>query len=110
MKIPNCEKAYLDIRKLQDYCLSNIHPVGKHKAKVFLSALGITADDAELLREIILDKVCNDNGLAAQIDEYGNRYTLDMIIKIRSKEATVRTAWIIKQNEDFPRLTTCYVV
>lgn len=35
MKLPNFEKAYIDIEKLRDYCLSLEHPVGKHKATMF---------------------------------------------------------------------------
>jgi len=29
---------------------------------------------------------------------------------IRSREALVRSAWIIKTGEDFPRLVSCYVL
>ena len=51
MKLPNADQAVVDIAKLRDYCLNPLHPVGKHKARVFRSALGFTIDDAERLRE-----------------------------------------------------------
>lgn len=110
MKLPNCENAFVDIRKLRDYCLSKTHPVGKNKARVFYSALGLTSDDSEFLRDIIIQKACDDRGLASRVDEYGQRYTLDILIEVKDRSASVRTTWIIKEDEDFPRLTTCHVV
>jgi hypothetical protein len=51
MKLPNAERAVVDIAKLQDYSLNPAHDVGKHKARVFRSALGLTISDADWLRE-----------------------------------------------------------
>jgi hypothetical protein len=53
-KLPNAEKAVVEVRKLRDYCLSPEHPRGKHKARVFASALGLTREDAGVLREALL--------------------------------------------------------
>jgi hypothetical protein len=50
MLIPNGELAIVDIRKLRDYCPNLNHNTGKHKARLFLYILGITAEDAEDLR------------------------------------------------------------
>ena len=50
MKLPNADRAVIEIEKLRDYCLSSSHPRGRHKARVFVTALGITADDAEELK------------------------------------------------------------
>ena len=44
-KLPNAERAVVDIAKLRDYSLNPTHDVGKHKARVFRSALGLTVDD-----------------------------------------------------------------
>ncbi len=44
MKLPNGERAVVDIIKLQDYCLNPAHPRGQHKARVFAAALGLTPD------------------------------------------------------------------
>ena len=38
MKLPNAENAYVDLRKLADYCLDSEHERGKHKARVFAAA------------------------------------------------------------------------
>jgi hypothetical protein len=39
--LPNGENAILDLRKLEDYCLSTEHARGRHKARVFRDALGV---------------------------------------------------------------------
>jgi len=110
MKIPNCERAVIDIIKLRGYSLNPTHPRGQHKARVFAAALGLTADDAEELRQVLLSKVCDDGALLDEQDEYGQRYHLDFKMVRGSKEAILRSCWIIRTNEDFPRLTNCYVL
>ena len=57
MLIPNAENAIVDIRKLRDYCLNPEHDEGKHKALLFSTVFGMTAEDAENLRQIILEAV-----------------------------------------------------
>ena len=54
-RLPNSDQLILDLRKLQDYCLSATHPRGKHKARVFREALGLTGESAEWLRATLLD-------------------------------------------------------
>lgn len=57
MLIPNAENAVVDIRKLRNYCLNLEHNDGKHKARLFWSILGMAADNAEELRQILLEAV-----------------------------------------------------
>ena len=54
MKLPNAEKAIVDIANLRDYCLSEDHLRGRHKARVFLASLGLTAQYAEELQASLL--------------------------------------------------------
>ncbi len=61
MKLPNGSSAVVDVEKLRDYCLSAQHPEGRHKARVFLSALGMTSADADRLREILLSAATVNN-------------------------------------------------
>jgi hypothetical protein len=110
MKIPNCEDAIVDIRKLRDYCLSMEHLRGRHKARVFRSVLEMTADDAEPLRDKLIEIVCDDTTIVGELDQYGQRYTLDFLMTWKSNESIVRSNWIIRTDEDFPRLTSCYVL
>lgn len=100
----------MDIVKLRDYCLSETHPRGKHKARVFAVALGMTSDDAEELRTLILQAVRTEEAELGEQDEYGQRYIVDIRLRYSGNEATVRSAWIILVGEGIPRLTSCYIV
>ncbi len=53
--LPNPERAVVELVKLRDYCLDPDHEDGKHKARVFASALGIRQRDAEWLRDRLLE-------------------------------------------------------
>ena len=114
MKLPNPERAIVNIEKLRDYSLNSNHPEGKHKARVFLNKLGLKADDAERLRKLILEAILTTEAKAQQGTPYGERFVVD--IPVRWEEgyvvtfATIRSAWIIRNDEDFPRLTTCYIL
>lgn len=55
MKLPNADRAVVEIEKLIDYCLSPEHPRGKHKARVFRAACGLTSEHAEDIRQQLLD-------------------------------------------------------
>lgn len=51
MKLPNGNKAVVEIAKLRDYCLSLDHPEGSHKARVFRAVLGIGPAESQALQE-----------------------------------------------------------
>jgi hypothetical protein len=108
MLIPNAENAVVDIRKLRDYCLNSGHDDGKHKARLFSSILGMTADDAEKLRRILLEVVTMHEARLGRQDEFGQRYTVDFMIEWQNRSATLRSGWIIEHDSEIPRLTTCY--
>jgi hypothetical protein len=42
-RLPRSDEAILDIRKIEDYCLSPSHPRGRHKARVFREPLTLSA-------------------------------------------------------------------
>jgi hypothetical protein len=110
MKLPHAEQAFVDLVKLRDYSLSSTHPEGKHKARVFAAALGLDAADAEWLREQLLSAVLHEECIPGRVTEFGQRYSVDVNLRRKDREARVRSAWIIRRDEDFARLTTCYVL
>ncbi len=109
MKFSNPEKAVISIEKLKDYCLNEEHPIGKHKAKVFKKALNMDKTEAETLRQIILKGIYENEAFETGKDMYGSRYYVDIDIQRKDKFASIRTLWIIKFTESFPRLTSCYI-
>ena len=110
MKLPNAERAEIDIRKLTEYALDREDPRGRHKARVFESALGYTVKNAEELKAKIFECIDIAECRIGELDFYGQRYTADCRIRTEVGEGVVRTGWIIRRNEDFPRLTTCFVL
>jgi hypothetical protein len=109
-KLPNPENAVVETRKIRGYCLNPEHPRGKHKARAFASALGLTADDSEELRRALLSAAVSEEAAPAEEDEYGRRYVLDFGMSTEAGSATVRSGWIVRSGEDFPRLTSCWVL
>jgi len=108
MLIPNAKNAVVDIRKLRDYCLNPEHDDGKHKARLFSSILGMTPDNAEELRQILLEVIQTHEAQLGRRDGFGQRYTLDFTIEWQNRSATLRSGWIIEHGLEIPRLTTCY--
>lgn len=110
MKVPNADRAVVDIRKLRDYSLNPTHRTGRHKARVFAAVLGMTADDAEALRDVLLKAVREQDAELGLKDDYGQRYQVDLPLEWRGRRAIVRSAWIIEPGVPYPRLTSCYVM
>jgi hypothetical protein len=106
--LPYAENAVVDIHKLRDYCLNPEHDDGKHKARLFLSILGMNTDHAEELRQILLEIVKTGEVRLGRQDTFGQRYTLDFSLEWQNRSATLRSGWIIEHGSTIPRLTTCY--
>jgi len=111
MKLPNSDRALVELSKLADYCLDPSHMRGQHKARVFTSRLGLGRFDASAVRVAIL-KAANqaENAVRGPVDGFGSRYTLDFQLSGPKGSALVRSAWIVRIGEDFPRFTSCYVL
>ncbi len=110
MLLPNFESAFIDTRKLSDYSLDSTHPVGRHKAFVFRSSLGLSVEDVVFLQDLLLQSITLHNAFVGRLDEFGQRYTVDFPVTTKRGSAILRSAWIIRSDEDFPRLTTCFVL
>jgi hypothetical protein len=110
MKLLNGERAIVDIVKLRDYALSQSHPRGRHKARVFLASLELTAADAEELQTALLKSARTGDAICGASDEFGTRYTIDFEMTRSTKRARVRGCWIVLMNDGLPRLTSCYVL
>ena len=110
MKIPGVSRALIDPRKLEEYSLSMEHPRGRHKARVFQSALNVSIRNVAELEMRIREAITEEEWTQGEKDSFGERYTLDFDWTRQGRTATVRTIWIVRTGEDFPRLTSCYVL
>lgn len=109
MKLPNGHQADLG-NKIEDYCLNFNHQKGKHKAILFRSKLGITLENADLLKKAIKQAAINEPVMIRKTNEYGTHYNMKILIKTDVGESLILIAWIIRTDENFPRLTNCYPV
>lgn len=108
--LPDAQRAIPGPEKLRDYVLSPDHDHGKHKARVFRSALGIDRDGWEYLREQIATRVVAAEVTEIRTGRYGVRYLVPMLIDgINGRTHEVMTGWIIEHEGAAPRLTTAYV-
>jgi hypothetical protein len=90
--------------------LSPDHEHGRHKARVFLSALGIDRDSWEHLREQIVTRTVDGEVSAMRTGRYGLRYSVPMLIDgLNGETYEVITGWIVEHEGAAPRLTTAYV-
>jgi len=110
MKLPHANQAVVELDKLTQYCLNPAHPRGRHKARVFESVLGLTTADAELVRQTLLDAALRNEAVPAEGDEHGQRYVIEFATIGPAGSATIRSAGIVRADEDFPRFVSCYVL
>jgi hypothetical protein len=109
-RLPNGDEAIVDLRKVEDYCLSPSHPRGRHKARVFREALGIQQSDAAWLRDILLEAARLGQAVQLTTDAWGRYWCINTPITRQGRSAVVRTMWIVRTGEQVPRLVTCWVL
>jgi len=109
MKLPNGHRAELG-DKLERYCLNPHHYSGKHKAEAFRRKLGITLKNKEVLEEALLRSAVEDDAKLYKFDQYGNHYDIHFMMETDVGSSRVLGAWIVRCDEDFPRLTNSYPV
>ena len=74
-RIPNYEKAIIEPVKLQDYVLSDTHPIGRFKAAVFRQ-MGYTRRNWEQLTEDIRTQHLPLNAELGEKTKYGQKYII----------------------------------
>ena len=109
MKLPNGHLAVVDIAKPRDYCLNPDHEDGKHKARVFTSALGLIRGDAHWLCERLLKAAASEPAILVSETRFGRLYMIEFRVSTASHSAVIRSGWIVRYSEEFRRLVTCYV-
>ena len=110
MRMPNGDKAIINVAKIIAYCLSPDHDEGKHKALLFKSVLGIDLSHSDLLIAALCRAARESEAVPGVSDKYGTRYVIDFEMTGPRGTALVRSAWIIRNGEELPRLVTCYIL
>jgi hypothetical protein len=109
MKLPNPERASIPADKLEGYALNPNHSEGRHKAVVFRSALGLDQENAAALRAALRQALKTENATPTTRNPYGQKYQIEFEMIRAGRSAIIRSIWIVKDAENFPRLITCYI-
>ncbi len=106
--LPHADQAVVEKAKICDYLLSSVHPVGRFKARVFLS-LGYTLEAWTRLRDDLLHY--ERSGVVERIES--SAYGMRVMIKARLEgpngtSKQFRTIWLISDHSNQPRLITAF--
>ncbi|GAC1446135.1 MAG: hypothetical protein NVSMB56_02080 [Pyrinomonadaceae bacterium] len=108
--LPNYQNAEIPRKKLEGYTLDPMHKVGRHKARVFRSALGFEKADWEELAKRIHVALPYHEAIATEEGEYGRKFQVILPIEgLNERIVEVLTVWIIRHETDFPSLVMMLV-
>lgn len=109
VRLPNADQARIPTDKLVRYALDPTHERGQHKARVFASALGITAADWRYVHDAILAALPEGTVRSTRITPFGMAYEVVVTIDgLNGATMPVVTTWII-EGDALPRLTSTRV-
>ncbi len=106
--LPHADHAIVDDAKVCDYLLSDTHPVGRFKARVFRS-LGYTVESWIRLRDDLLHH--GQTGTVQRIESsaYGMKVVISATLKgPNGASRPFRTIWLIPDHSNQPRLITAF--
>ena len=110
--MPYRSNAVTDAKKFIEYSLNKNHPVGKHKAAVFESALGYNQDNASSLIMQIDDAVKKGklDPISIEQSQYGVKYIYSIpVTGPNNKTKNVKAVYQLDNGSHTPRLITNYV-
>ena len=108
-RLPRASEARIPTEKLVAYALDPSHERGQHKARVFASALGITARDWRYLHDQILDSLADGIVRGTRVTPFGVAYEVVVIVDgLNGRTAPVVTTWMVERDAA-PRLTSAWV-
>jgi len=108
MQLPGVANAVIEPRKLRDYLLSHVHPVGRTKA-VFFEGMGYSRENWHVLASDLRSQAEHAAAREAATTPFGTKYEVrGTVTGPGRKEAEIVSVWIILTDEDFPRFVTAY--
>ena len=108
MRLPGGGQAVVPAGKIEAYCLSAHNPEGRHPARVFASALGLTRADAPYLKRRLLEAAREAEAEPFGTTPFGTLYRVRFMLEFRGRTALIRSGWIVG-SDGVPRLTTAMV-
>lgn len=109
MNLPGGESVEIDPRKLVDYALSPTHPVGKHKARLFATRLGLSQADAPTLEAALRAAAASQDAVLMRSDAWGERWQIDFMFQFGPLSAMITSGWIVPTDGSATRLTSVFI-
>ncbi|MGV0023538.1 DUF6883 domain-containing protein [Phormidesmis priestleyi] len=108
MKLPNCDRAFIQPQKLTGYLLSETHSVGGSKAKR-LRAVGFNDENVAMLEQELLQIATSQPVKDLTETLHGVKYVIEGTIATpNGVTLALRTVWIIDTGETSPRFVTAH--
>ena len=108
-RLPRADRAVVAREKLEGYLLNPQHEVGRHKARVFASALGIQQRDWQYLRDQLQTAVVDAPVGGVRETSRGSLHEVVVAVDgLNGQTRRVMTVWLVAGDEP-PRLVTAYV-
>ena len=103
-QLKNAKSASLKDEKFTKYALKS-----DGKVKGFREILGYDESNWPQLRDKIRKGILENKSKFHKIDEYGAKFTVDMIIEGPKGKANVRTGWMYSSGSEKPELITLFI-
>jgi len=105
-KLPYADSAYIDLRKIGGYLLSEAHPRGRLKA-AFFRRFGFSAGQPGVMAGALLNHARSHDLAGAVETAFGIHYIIEGAIETPDKRnPVIRSVWVIKTGETLPRFVT----
>jgi hypothetical protein len=105
VNLPGGDRAVIPPAKVRDYLLSETHPVGRFKARVFRSK-GFSASSPEILAAELGRVAAEGDVESTEDNPYGRKYRVPGILVGPAGSIEVLTVWLIATGTDVPVLVT----
>jgi hypothetical protein len=108
VKLPNAQRAIVDLGKITDYLLNASHSDNGGKAR-FFGELGFARTEPVTLADALRTVAVEGDVVRHAESPHGRKFVVDGSIQApRGRAAMVRTIWIVDVGQDAPRLVTAY--
>jgi hypothetical protein len=108
--LPRGDQAVVDLEKLISYVLNPDHRLGRNKARVFKSAFGLTAADADVLAAALRSAAATRPAHLEREDAYGRHFSLNFEFAFAGRTAAIRSLWVVRTGEEAPRFVSAFVL
>ena len=105
--MPNVDQAIIERAKLEGYLLSEVHPVGRFKARFFAS-LGFMAHNWRELDAALRSQHLPESATPGPVEAFGQSFTIRAILKGPGGAAPVTSVWFVRTGETVARFVTAY--